>query len=131
MTNCIFYALIFVLFLNFTSGTIKFSEVNRTFMSMYRGIFEASSISIDKNGSPTIPYFDQNLLMNYIAKYLDDNLPKYVTNYEYDCKFIDRNTLEICSEMCRDVTVTLKAEINDFYTYDKTQTFSVYQRGNL
>ena len=100
-------------------------------MSMYRGIFEASSFSVDESGAPVVPYFDQTLLTTYITNYLNDNLPKYVTNYEFSFNFYNRNTLEICSEMCRDVSVTLKAPINEFYTYEKTQTFSVYQRGKI
>lgn len=132
MTNCIFYSLIFVLFVRFTIGTIKFSEVNRTFMSMYRGIFEASTVSVSESGNPIFPYYEKTLLKTYIANYLDDNLPKYVSDYKYDCTFFDRNSSNVCtSNICRDVRVSLTAKINEFYTYEKTQTFSVYQKGNL
>ena len=132
MTNCVFYAMIFVLFLNFTIGSIKYSEVNRTFMSIYKGIFEASVRTVNEAGEPIVPYYDEEVLKAYIVDYFEKNLNKYVTDYQVSYYFIDQENNEICvSNKCRTVNVSLTAKINMFYTYDNSQSFSIYERGEI
>lgn len=132
MSNCIFYSLVFALFITFTSGAIDFSRVNRTFMSIYRGIFEASTISVDQNGEPIKPYFDEETLTLYLHQYLSKNLGNYCTDYKIKLYFFNRDDDSICiNNMCRDVEVTLNAKINYLFEYNKTQRFSVYTRGEL
>lgn len=132
MTNCIFYSVIFTLFLNFTVGSIRYSEVNRTFMTIYRGMFEASTITVDSNGDPITPYYNEEVLTYYLNDYFKENLKKYVTDYEIKIYFFNRDTEELCfTHDCRDVNITLKAKINMFFNYEKSQDFSVYERNNL
>lgn len=132
MTNCIFYSLIFALFLSFTDGAINYSKINRTFMSIYRGIFEASTISVDELGESIKPYFDEDTLKVYLQEYLAKNLKPYCTDYTVKLYFFNRDDGTICfDDMCRDVNVTLNAKINYLFEYNKTQTFSVYMKGEL
>ena len=132
MTNCIFYSLIFALFLSFTDGAINFSKINRTFLSIYRGIFEASTVSVDDSGEPVEPFFDEHILKIYLSDYLKDNLNPYCKEYTVKLYFFNRDDDTICfNNMCRDVSVTLKAEINYLFNYNKTQIFSVYSRDEL
>lgn len=129
MTNCVFYSLIFVLFLNFTIGSVKYSEVNRVFMSIYKGVFEASTNTIDELGNPIKPYYNKELLNLNLENYFDKNLSKYIKNYEYKIYFFDENKEEICdSNYCRGVNITLKAPINMFYTYEQSQSFTINER---
>lgn len=113
-------------------GSIRFSEVNRTFLSLYRGVFEASTITVDENGSPIEPYYDKDLVNYYLVNYFKNTLSKYVTDYQVKIYYFDRDTgLEIFDEKCRDVNVTLKAKINYFFTYEKSENYSIIQRGEL
>lgn len=129
MTNCIFYSLIFVLFLNFSVGSIKYSQVNRTFMSIYKGVFEASLITIDESGHQIEPFYNKAVLEHYLVTYLKDNLDKYDVSYKVKIYYFDRDNNELCyDERCRDVNVTLKANINYFFKYEKSQNFSVLTR---
>ena len=132
MTNCLFYSIIFVLFLNFTVGSIKYSQVNRTFMSLYKGVFEAATYTIDENGNPIEPYYKKSLISTYINQYLKENLNRYVTDYSVSYKYYLNETSEVCkTNYCRSVKVTLKAKINMFYTYNQTQNFSIHEREAL
>lgn len=132
MTNCIFYSLIFALFLSFTSGAIDYSRINRSFMSIYKGIFEASTISVDQSGESITPYFDENILKYYLTNYLKDNIGQYCTDYKIKLYYFNREDHSICIDgICRDVEVTLEAKINFIFDYKKTQSFSVYKKGEL
>ena len=132
MTNCIFYSAIFALFLNFTMGSIRYSQVNRTFMSIYRGVFEASTITVNSSGDPVVPYYNEELLETYLVQYFKENLKNYVTDYEVRIYFFNRENDSLCfTHECRDINLTLKADINTFFKFEKSQDFSVFERGEL
>ena len=57
-----------MLFLNFTFGTTRYSQINRAFLSAYKGDFEASIITVDKQGNPTFPYYNKSILRNYMKE---------------------------------------------------------------
>ena len=73
MTNCIFYSLFFVLFLNVSVGSLKYSQIHRTFLSLYKGMFEASTITVSSLGNSITPYFDSSKVETYIGKYFSKN----------------------------------------------------------
>lgn len=132
MTNCIFYSIIFTLFLNFTIGAVTYSEVNRTFMSIYKGVFEASVMTIDENGYEIYPYYNEEILENYLVNYLKPNLEKYVTNYQIKIYYFDHKTDELClNHFCKDINVTLKAKINYLFNYERSQNFSIYSKDEI
>ena len=66
MVEHLFFTIIFIISLNFSLGALRFSKINRTFLSMYRGIFEASVVTINDLGEPIYPYFDENVLNHYV-----------------------------------------------------------------
>ena len=125
MTNCLFYSLFFVLFLNLSVGSLKFSQVHRTFMSIYKGMFEACTVSVDNQGEPIKPYYNSFEMRVYIDTYFKKNLSKYVKNYTVTYGFVTDNDKIACKKECRRVKIRLTANINTFYRYDKTQIFTI------
>ena len=49
-------------------------------MSIYKGMLEASVITVDDNGESTVPYYDKEVLSNYVTTYLENNIKNYVKN---------------------------------------------------
>ena len=125
MTNAIFYSLFFSLFLNISIGSLKYSQIHRTFMSVYKGMFEACLISVDSSGEPIVPYYNMTEMNAFVNNYLKTNLSKYTTNYTVNVRYLRPTGTTICRNECRRVRIRLVAEINSFYSYDKTQIFKV------
>lgn len=127
MLHCVFYTLFFGLFVNLSFGSLRFSQINRVFLSSYKGIYEASIITVDKNGDPTYPYFDQGTLRNYVYEFIGKNLDRYTTNYTLDVTFYKQDGVNKCStsDLARNVKIALNADINVFYKYSKQQSFSI------
>ena len=125
MTNCLFYALFFVLFINFGVGSMNFSGVNRTFKTISKGIFESAAYTIGQDGKPSEPYFDEGLVETYVANYFKENLTKYVTYYEARIYFFNNDANEtICTtKRCQNVKVTLKCDINYLFHYEKGENY--------
>ena len=125
MTNCLFYGLFFVMFLNISVGSLKFSQVHRTFMAIYKGMFEACTVSVDDEGEPIKPFYNSNKMSTYINTYFKKNLSKYVKNYTVTFDYINENSDIVCNKECRRIKIRLQADINTFYKYDKTQIFTI------
>ena len=130
MTNCIFYSLFFALFLNVSIGSLKFSQIHRTFMSLYKGMFEACSITIDTNGEPTTPYYNTVKMRSYLDGYFNENLSRHAKDYSYTYRFLDSNN-SYCTNQCRKVEIRLVADINFLYNYDRTETFTIVDGDTL
>ena len=125
MTNCLFYSLFFALFLNLSVGSLKLSQVHRTFMSIYKGMFEACTVSVDNQGEPIKPYYNQVEMRFYIDSYFKKNLTKYVKDYTVTFGYVADNPKIVCKKECRRIKITLKANINFLYKYNKTQIFTI------
>lgn len=125
MTNCIFYSLFFVLFLNVSVGSLKYSQIHRTFLSLYKGMFEASTITVSSLGNSITPYFDSSKVETYIGKYFSKNISKYTKNYTVEYTYLMDNGTSVCRRICRKIRVDLEAEINPFYKYKNSQIFTI------
>lgn len=127
MTNCIFYSLFFVLFLNLSFGSLRLSQVNRAFMTTYKGMFEASVITVDEKGEPIYPYYSQPVLRTYISEYLEPNIKRYTTDYTLSIDFYLDDGVSKCDEkgLARCVKLNLSAHINYLFGYNKTQNFAI------
>ena len=125
MMNCIFYTLFFALFLNISMGSLKYSQIHRTFMSIYKGMLEACAITVDPNGEPVTPYFNMEKMDYYIDDYFKTNLSKYAKNYTVTYSYIGGTNTFICKSECRTILINLKAKINMFYDYDKSESFTI------
>lgn len=129
MGNIAFYALIFTLFLQFAFGAIDYSGVNRTFLNLYRGVIEASLITVGEDGEPTYPYFDEVTLKENLYSYLDENITRYVTHYTTGIYYFDLEDELMCtSHHCSGVKITLKADINYFFHYENAKSYVVNKR---
>lgn len=132
MTNCIVYSLIFVLFFNFLIGSTKYSSINRSFESMYRGVFESSTSFIDSSGESIEPYFDENRLCYLVDNYISNEISKYVSSYDLDITFFNKEDNSLCIDgYCRDVKISLSADINAFFTYKKEKVYSIYSKDKI
>lgn len=134
MTNCLFSTIFFVLFLNLSFGSLRYSQVNRTFLSSFKGMYEASVVTINNSGEPIKPYFNQNIVMTYVTNYLEKNLQKYVTGYDLNVKFYYIDGGSECStstEKARCVKVSLNAKINSLFTYNNEKTYSIKEKQEL
>lgn len=122
MTNCLFFAVFFTLFSMFSYGSLKFSQVNRAFLSCYKGMFEASAVSVDDNGEPMVPYYDASTVRNYVRTYLESEIAKYVSDYKVTISY---SKPIIKTSKYRAVTLNLTADINLLFKYNKSQTFTI------
>lgn len=127
MLNCVFYSLFFALFVTLSFGSLRLSQINRVFLSSYKGLYEASVVTVDKDGEPIFPYFDQGILRNYVYEYVSKNLDRYATNYTLNVDFYLEDGTSECtsSDLARNVKLSLKANINFLFKYSKQQSFSI------
>lgn len=131
MANFVFYVLIFAFFLNFSTGCINFSGVNRTFLGVYRSIFESSAQTIDDYGNPVAPFYKKDVLERLLKEYFDLNLPRYVTSYKTRIYYYNSDSDKtICtSNYCTNVDIALNCKINLFFDYKRSQSFSLVVTG--
>lgn len=132
MTNCLFYTMFFTLFLNLSFGSLRYSQINRNFMSIYKGMLEACLITVNTSGEPIFPYFDKTQINDYVVNYLDKNISRYSRDYEVKTTYLVKNLdTMICSNKCTVLKISLKARINAFLDYEKDQTFVVRSEEEL
>ena len=130
MTNCIFYSLFFALFLNVSIGSLKFSQIHRTFMSLYKGMFEACSVTVGTNGEPVMPYYNEIEISSYLDGYFKDNLSRYTKDYTYTYDFLTSDNT-VCRSQCRKIQIRLSANINFLYKYDQTEIYTIVDGDTL
>ena len=99
-------------------------------MSMYKGLLEACTVTVDNYGDPIEPYFD-TLMTTYHVLQFKNNISKYTKDYSLTYKFLTDNDKIVCKKECRRLRVTLTAKINGFYNYNNTQTFAIKDGDNL
>ena len=113
------------LFVSFSIGASQYSYINRTFELLLRGAFEKAIIIIDDQGEIK-PYFDEEILEEEIEEYFALNLPRYVRSYEYYYYFSYSDKGGYCiNHDCDAIKISLKANINDFFIYNKAKTFFI------
>lgn len=126
MMNLVFFSIIFSLMVTLSFGAMNLSGVNRTFLSMHRGIFESSVVYVDEEGKPVEPYYLKETLQSYVTEYLEENLTRYVTHYEASIYYFDHDTGEAClSNYCKAVRISLECQINYLFHYSKARDFYI------
>ncbi len=131
MTNCIFYAIFFAMFLNTSLGSLRFSQINRTFLSIYKGMLEACVLTINDKGEPIKPYYNKEKVESYVVTYLKKNISRYATDYLLETKYYDENFTKETTSFIRGISIKLKAKVNVMYNYEKEQRFFIQSRENL
>ena len=87
-------------------------------------MLEASILTIDKDGEPAFPFYDNQRLNTYITTYLNANISRYSDAYKISTYLYDK-TGDFCKHHCTEVRIHLEAKINYFVDYKKTQTFYI------
>ena len=131
MTNCIFYSIFFAAFLNLSLGSLRFSQINRAFLSIYKGMLEACVLTIDEDGEPTMPYYSHEKIDEYIVTYLNESIGRYSKKYVLTTTYYDENFEEESNVYSRGISINLKAKIANFRTYEKEQRFAITSKDNL
>lgn len=133
MVNSIFYSLFFVLFINLSVGSLRLSQINRVFLSSYKGLYEASVVTVGDDGEPIFPYFDRSILSSYIHTFIEEKVVRYTTNCQLSYDFYTQDGVTQCgvNDLPRCVKINLKAKINYLFNYDKIQTFSIKDKNNV
>lgn len=128
MEYLIFFSLIFATMINFTMGAIGYSGVNRTFLTMYRGLLESSVVVVDEHDVIVEPYFKKDVLEKYVANYFEENLTRYVTHYKASIYYINEEDESICtSRYCQAVKISLECDINYLFHYKKGKIYYINQ----
>lgn len=114
-------------------GSLKISQINRAFLCSYKGLYEASVVTVDNNGEPIYPYFSKNILKEYIEDYLSTSIKRYTKNFEIGYKFYLQDGQTECGEKdyARNIKISINANINYLFTYNKTQSISIKDKNNL
>ena len=103
---------------------MSYSGVNRTFLSMYKGVLESSVAYVDEKGEPISPYFLKDTLEDYVTNYFEENLTRYVTHYEASIYYFNEEDGSLCtSKYCDAVKISLRCDINYFFHYEKGRNF--------
>ena len=132
MINCLFFAIGFVLFFTFSFGGMAFSSIHRSFQNIDRSVLEVSVVTIDESGDDTRPYFNEEVLEEYVSNYLKDNIGKYSTNYQSKILYFDTETRQInTNHHANGVRISISTKINMFYTYQKSREFTIDERGKI
>lgn len=123
MTNIIFYTLLLSISTSFGLGAMKYSTINRTFMLLQRSVFEYAVITIDENN---YPYYDEQLIKEGIDNYFENNIkPPIVNKYTTGIIFLNDDNSLCVNGKCQRVQVSLKANINYLFNFEKSMTFTI------
>ena len=122
MTNIIFYTLLLSISTSFGLGAMKYSTINRTFMLLQRSVFEYAVITIDENN---YPYYDEQLVKEGIDNYFENNIKPIVNKYTTGIIFLNDDNSLCVNSKCQRVQVSLKANINYLFNFEKSMTFTI------
>lgn len=122
MTNIIFYTLLLSISTSFGLGAMKYSTINRTFMLLQRSVFEYAVITIDENN---YPYYDEQLIKEGIDNYFENNIKPIVNKYTTGIIFLNDDNSLCVNDKCQRVQVSLKANINYLFNFEKSMTFTI------
>ena len=122
MTNIIFYTLLLSISTSFGLGAMKYSTINRTFMLLQRSVFEYAVITIDENN---YPYYDEQLIKEGIDNYFENTIKPIVNKYMTGIIFLNDDNSLCVNGKCQRVQVSLKANINYLFNFEKSMTFTI------
>lgn len=127
MLNCLFYTLFFSLFVNLSFGSLRMSQINRAFMSSFKGVYESSVVTVGGTGEPIYPYYDKTIFKKCVQTFIEQNVAKYTTDYELKITFYLQDGITECriSDYARSAKVSLDAKVNYLFNYSKTQQFTI------
>ena len=129
MEYILFFSIVFGMMINFTLGSIRYSGLNRSLQIMYKGVLEASVVTIDVQGNYRTPYFEKTKLKEYVSNYLENNITQFVNHYDASIYYMNKDNDTMCTKRyCDKVRMSLKADINYFFKFEKAKEFSIISK---
>lgn len=123
----IFIALLMLLTsYGFFSFSFTIHGLDRLLVYAPKSIFEYCVVSSD-GGSV---YYSENDIKNKYLSYLDDNVTKYVKEYDATFRFYYTNTGGLCDEKCDGVEVAFSSYVAFSYTYKRTMFYEIWEVKN-
>lgn len=91
-------------------------------MLLQRSVFEYAVITIDENN---YPYYDEQLIKEGIDNYFENNIKPIVNKYTTGIIFLNDDNSLCVNGKCQRVQVSLKANINYLFNFEKSMTFTI------
>lgn len=91
-------------------------------MLLQRSVFEYAVITIDENN---YPYYDEQLIKEGIDNYFENNIKPIVHKYTTGIIFLNDDNSLCVNGKCQRVQVSLKANINYLFNFEKSMTFTI------
>lgn len=124
MLNAFAFVFITTLIMTFSLGSINYFGIHRAFELMYRGVLENSMdyfIYSDEN----VYYFVPETLERNVLDYFERNISRYTHEYDVSFYYFNAENDSYCSSYCRSVKISLKADLNLLFHYEKARSFSI------
>ncbi len=130
MPNVMFSLLIAILSLHFFTVTYRTNGVHRTLFNMPISLFETSIPLVLNEDDPGL-YFAKLELEEKLDSYFAFHLKKYVSNYDLDYYYYNRDDDSLCrSDKCTSIEITLEADIVLNFKYHKSADFYIRNNTN-
>lgn len=102
-------------------------------MSSYKGLYEASVVTVGADGEPIFPYFNQQILRSYANEFIGEKVAHFTGNFTLKVNFFQKDGVTECTEndLARSVKINLKADVNFLYKYNCEKCFSISERSNV
>ena len=91
-------------------------------MLLQRSVFEYAVITIDENN---YPYYDEQLIKEGIDNYFENNIKPIVNKYTTGIIFLNDDNSLCVNGKCQRVQVSLKANINYLFNFEKSMIFTI------
>lgn len=120
------FSLITFLFTSFTTS-FKLQSINRTVIYMPVQLFETAIdiVNIDEN---EYLYFNKIKLQNNLDDYLEENLTKYMKDYEYSLYYYNQSDESICtSDKCSAVEVMVTGHYAFNFSYSRCVAYEIHK----
>ena len=120
------FSLISFLFCSFTTS-FKLQSINRTVIYMPVQIFETAIDIVNINETEGL-YFNKTKLQNNLDDYFEQNLTKYMKDYEDTLYYYNQEDWSICtSDKCDAVEVMVEGHYAFNFTYRRFVDYEIHK----
>ena len=125
MLNSFAFVFITALIMTFSLGSINYFGIHRCFMLLYRGVLESSMDYFISEEYENIYYFNPEKLEENVTYYFEMNIPRYAKKYDVSFYYFNAENESYCDSYCQSVKISLRADINLLFHYEKARSFSI------
>ncbi len=87
-----------------------------------------STNDLDEKANPVKPFFVKDKLIENVENYFSMNISRYAEKYTTAYYFYNPDDDSYCTSYCRGVRISLKANLNAFYKFEKARNFYVREK---